>query len=383
MYILAVDTSCDETSVAITKDDVILANVIASQVQLHKKWGGVVPAIAQRAHKEQIDPAIAEALHRAKFKLTDIDVFAVTYGPGLAIALEVGINKIKQLAKQYKKPVLAVNHMVGHIYANFARTRSGKPAIDISALEYPALALLVSGGHTQLVLIRSLTNLEIIGQTLDDAMGEAYDKVAKMLGLGYPGGPIIARLAKEGNPFAYDFPVPMKDSKDLNFSFSGLKTAVLYAIKKLEPSSLSFPTGQRQDRESSLSQGQRLDPRSETLALSVKDDKMALTRNQIIDIAASFQRVAFESVILKLKAAVDQYGMKQVLLGGGVIANTDFRKAVRDALRPYGVKVHYPNLKKLCTDNAAMIAVAAYHQAKKGDFVKDLTALDRDPTLHI
>lgn len=340
MYILAIDTSCDETSVAISRDDTILSNVISSQIELHKKWGGVVPSIAQRAHKERIDLAIAEALKRAGLKLDNIDVFAVTYGPGLAIALEVGVNKAKELAKKYGQPLVAVNHMVGHIYANLAKTKTGKAALD--SIEYPTLALLVSGGHTELVLVKAAFDFKIVGQTLDDAMGEAYDKVAKMLNLGYPGGPIIDRLAKEGDAYAYGFPIPMKTSKDLNFSFSGLKTAVLYKIRDCKP-----------------------------------------TRKETVDIAASFQRVAFESVILKLIQAVKKYQIKQVLLGGGVVSNTAFRKAIRQTLKPLGVKVYYPNLKKLCADNAAMIAVAAYYQAKRGYFVKNLGSLDRDPVARI
>lgn len=339
MNILAIDTSCDETSVAISRDDVILANVIASQIELHKKWGGVVPAIAQRAHRANLEPTINEALQRAKFTLEAIDVFAVTYGPGLAIALEVGVAKAKELAREFKKPLVAVNHMVGHIYANLAKTKTGRAALY--KIEFPALALLLSGGHSEMVLIKGPFDFEIVGQTLDDALGEAYDKVAKMLNLGYPGGPIVAHLAKSGNPRAFDFPVPMKQSGDLNFSFSGLKTAVLYATKKLPA---------------------------------------PLTREQIVDVAASFQRVAFESVILKLAAAVKQYQPKQILLGGGVIANTPLRRAIRTALKPFDRSVFYPNLKKLCTDNAAMIAVAAYYLAIDKRFVTNLEDLDREPS---
>ncbi len=345
MYILAIETSFDETAVAISQDDMILANVISSQFELHKKWGGVVPSIAQRAHRERIDAVLNEALQRSKVKLEEIDVFAVTYGPGLAIALEVGVNKAKELATHYQKPLIAVNHMVGHIYANLAKTKSGKAAL--ATIDYPALALLASGNHTEIVLLKGELDFEILGATLDDAMGEAYDKVARMLGLGYPGGPIITALAKEGNAEAYNFPIPMKQSGDLNFSFSGLKTSVLYTVKKL-----------------------------------LADDR-ELTKQEIIDVAASFQHAAFTSIILKLTQAVKQYNIKQVVLGGGVIANTDFRKALREALKPLGATVHYPNLKKLCTDNAAMIAVAAYYQYQKGDVVTDIAALDRNPVLSL
>ena len=345
MYILAIDTSCDETSVAISRNDIILANSISSQIELHKKWGGVVPTIAQRAHREQIDNVISEALERAQITLDKIDVFAVTQGPGLAMALEVGVSKAKELATTYNKPLVAVNHMVGHIYANLAKTKNGRSATKM--IHFPALALLVSGGHTEMVLLNNATDMQIIGQTLDDAMGEAYDKVAKMLNLGYPGGPIVARLADEGNPLAYDFPIAMRHSKTLDFSFSGLKTAVLYTIKKMTA------------------------------------DGHEPTKQEIIDIAVSFQHVAFESIVLKLKRAVEEYQIKQILLGGGVIANTAFRARLRTAVKPLGASVSYPNLKKLCTDNAAMIAVAAYYQAQRGDFVKDIDGLDRDPVLAI
>lgn len=347
LHILAIDTSCDETSVAISHDEHILANVISSQTELHKKWGGVVPSIAQRAHEERIDLVITEALRRATLKLEDIELFAVTHGPGLAIALEVGIRKIKVLAKRYGKPIVAVNHMVGHIYAVLAKSKTGEAVID--KIDYPALALLVSGGHTEMVLVKDELEFEIIGQTLDDAMGEAYDKVARMLNLGYPGGPIVARLAKEGNPWAYNLPVPMKNSPLLSFSFSGLKTAVMQTTKNIK----------------------------------YKNNDRNLTKEQIVNIAASFQRVAFESIIIKLTAAIKKYKIKQVLLGGGVIANTAFRQAIRQAMKPLGVTVHYPSLQKLCTDNAAMIAVAAYHQFKKDDIVKNPEALDRNPSLSI
>ncbi len=346
MIILAIDTSCDETSVAISRDTVILANIISSQINLHKGWGGVVPTIAQRAHRERIDAVIAAALRLARLTLEQIDIFAVTYGPGLAIALEVGVARAKTLALTEGKPLIAVNHMTGHIFANLAKTKTGRAPID--QIEFPALALLVSGGHTELVLLRSYYDFSIIGQTLDDAMGEAYDKVAKMLQLGYPGGPIVARLADSGDPYAFDFPIPMKRSGDFNISFSGLKTSVLYTIKKL----LAKPG-------------------------------TSLTKKQIVDLAASFQRVAIESIILKLVAAVREHRPKQLLLGGGVIANVKFRVAIRQAVKPYRLQVVYPNLQKLCTDNAAMIAVAASFQAKRGDFVKDIMALDRDPSLRI
>lgn len=346
MYILAIDTSCDETSVAISNDRVILANIISSQVNLHIEWGGVVPSIAQRAHTERIEPAIKEALKRAGLTIEEIDAFAVTYGPGLAIALEVGIRKAKELASTYSKPLVAVNHMAGHVYANLASTKTGKSSIN--NLDFPTLALLVSGNHTEIVLMRNHLDFEILGATVDDAMGEAYDKVARMLNLGYPGGPIVADLADQGDQSAFKFPIPMKQSGDLNFSFSGLKTAVLYTIRDLK----------------TLNGGE-------------------LTKDQVVDIAASFQAAAFQAIIGKLITAVKQYQPKQIILGGGVMANTQFRKAIRNAVKPYAISLSYPNLKKLCTDNAAMIAIAAYYQLKAGDVVKDIENLDRDPAAHL
>lgn len=346
MRILAIETSCDETSVAISEDDRILSNVISSQVELHKKWGGVVPGIAQRAHQEQIEPVLAAALAQAHTSLEEIDVFAVTYGPGLAIALEVGVNKAKALAKQFNKPLVAVNHMAGHIYANLAKNKNGKATIN--KLDFPLLALLVSGRHTEIVVMESPLEFKIIGATLDDAIGEAYDKVARMLNLGYPGGPIIAELAEQGNDQAYDFPIPMKQSGDFNFSFSGLKTAVLYTIKRM-----------------------------------TDNNSRELTKQEVVDLAASFQRAAIESIVLKLKAALREYPVRQVVMGGGVSANTALRQALRQALKPLGVTIYYPNLKKLCTDNAAMIATAAYYKAQAGQFVEDIDALDRDPVAHL
>lgn len=340
MYILAIDTSCDETAVAITNNDVVLANVISSQVELHKKWGGVVPSLAQRAHRERIDQAIKEALQRAQLELSAIDLFAVTYGPGLAIALEVGVAKAKELAKQYSKPLLAVNHMTGHLYANLAKTKTGQSAV--TDLQYPALALLISGNHTEIVLLKGPFDYQIIGATLDDALGEAYDKVARMLSLGYPGGPIIAELAKSGNPTVYPLPIPMRQSGDLNFSFSGLKTAVLHTIKRINP------------------EGQ-------------------LNTQQTKDVAAAFQQAAITSISQKLTRALTQYPVTQVILGGGVVANQALRQTLRKITKKAGAQLIYPNLKKLCTDNAAMIAVAAYYQWQAGHRLANPEQLDRDP----
>lgn len=249
MLILAIDTSCDETSVAITDGRRVLSNVIYSQVLLHKKWGGVVPSIAKRAHEERIDFVVEEALKKfskgktsavkqkqnqeqtaeVKIRMANIDAIAVTQGPGLAVALEVGIKKAKELSLKFNKKIIAVNHLEGHIYSAFVENSQGNPEIDF---EFPYLALIVSGGHTEFIIFKNHLEYQIIGQTLDDAAGEALDKAAKLLGLGYPGGPVLEKLAKQvGNKDDHHFPRPMLKSNDLNFSFSGLKTSFYYFLK--------------------------------------------------------------------------------------------------------------------------------------------------------
>lgn len=354
MLILAIDTSCDDTAVAISKDDSILSNVISSQIDLHKKWGGVVPSIARRAHEENIESGIVEALKRARLKITNIDnidVFAVTQGPGLAIALEVGIQKIKELAKKFHKPVVAVNHMEGHIMANFAKNSKSSPYSHLPLLHplplFPLLALLISGGHTELVLVKNFGQYKKIGQTLDDAVGEAYDKVAKMLNLGYPGGPIIEELARQGDRKKYDLPVPMTKNPGLDFSYSGLKTSVLYLIKPV-----------------------------------TKNDQ-SLSKKQIIDIASNFEKVAVEHLCQRLDRALKMYQVQTILLGGGVVCNQYVRSRLRTIARKHNIPLIWPGHKNLCSDNAAMIAVSAFYQAKCGDFVKNLKSLDRQPNLSL
>jgi len=341
MLTLAVDTSCDETSVAITQDLRVLSNVICSQIELHKKWGGVVPDIARRAHKENLEPAIKEALHQTKVELKDIDVIAVTYGPGLAIALEVGINKSKEITKKFNKPLIAVDHMEAHLLSAFARNKNGN--FGIKNPDFPALGLLVSGGHTELVLMKNFGDYELLGQTLDDAVGECFDKVAKLLNLGYPGGPIISKLATRGNPDSFKLPVPMKNSKDLNFSYSGLKTA----CKSLIHSSLFNP------------------------------------QKDISNFCASFQKTIIESLLIKLIKAVEVYKPKMILLGGGVISNQTLQGAIQNNMNKFNLHVYIPYSKDLLTDNAAMVGIAAYFKAKNKDFVKNIESLDRVPGLEI
>jgi N6-L-threonylcarbamoyladenine synthase len=352
--ILAIDTSCDETSGAVTVGRRVFSNVVSSQVELHKKYGGVVPNIAKRAHEENIGVVIAEALKRANSidkrdvinHITTnipVDAIAVTQGPGLAPALEVGIRKAKELAKKNKKPLIAINHMEGHLLAPFAQNSNEKGS-SFDKKYFPLMGLLVSGGHTQLVLMKDFGNYELLGETLDDACGEAFDKVAKMLGLGYPGGPIIEKISKDGDENSYNLPIPMKGRKDLDFSFSGLKTAVLYLIR------------------------------------NIKKNK-ELGRGEIQNIAASFQKAAVLHLTDKLAQAIEEFRVNGVLLGGGVISNLYIRREIRKIARKYNLSVYVPYNKKLFTDNAVMIGIAAYFKAKRGEFVSNINRIDRKPNL--
>lgn len=317
MTFLAIDTSCDETSVAVTREREILANTISSQVKDHAEFGGVVPFLAQRLHKERIDAVIELALREAKTDWSEIDAIAVTQGPGLAPALEVGIAKAQELAAEHQKPLYAVNHMAGHIASCFSEIEP----------EYPLLSLLLSGGHSELVLARSFGDFSIIGQTLDDALGEAYDKVAKMLGLGYPGGRLLAEAAQNGNPQKYDLPIPMQKSGDLNLSYSGLKNAVRLLILELGD----------------------------------------LDEQKVADVAASFERVAQASVLQKVEKAFQASPeVRQLAFGGGVAANTVLREKLRDLCDQYEVQLLVPAGFALCTDNAAMIGLAAWFGMEAG-----------------
>ncbi len=342
MKILAIETSCDETAAAVTEGRRVLGNAIYSQILIHKKWGGVVPSLAKKAHQERIDFIIDQALKKVKTKIEDVDYIAVTYGPGLAIALEVGINKAKDLAKKYNKKLIAVNHMEGHLYAAFGQNSAGNPKVDF---KFPYIALLISGGHTELVKFEDHISYEILGETVDDAAGEALDKAAKMLGLGYPGGPVIERLAEDvGNKDFYKLPRPMIKTQDLNFSFSGLKTSFYYMLKKMS------------DEEKS---------------------------KKVKELASSFQEAAFDAVLIKLERAIKQTGIKNIVVGGGVIANQYLRKKLRVLIKKHNGEIIFPPYKYLCTDNAAMIGIAASFRAEKKLFVNNLNKLDRVPRLKL
>lgn len=363
MKILAIETSCDDTCAAVLDNDRVLSNVISSQTDLHAKWGGVVPDIAKRAHESRINAVIAEALLRSKFLISnfqflknkeekinkiieegmkEIDVIGVTQGPGLAIALGIGVNKAKELAKKYNKKLVAVNHIEGHIWANFLKNKKGKPKRE---LLLPALALTVSGGHTKIVLVESNNQkikYTVIGETLDDAAGEALDKAAKMLGLGYPGGPIIERLAREGKTNFLELPHPLADKKILDYSFSGLKTSFYYKVK-------DWP-------------------------------KEKIYQN-LNDLAATFQSAVFETLLRKYKLAIEKYQPKLLLASGGVLANLELRKRLRKLAKEVGLPIFMPSHKNLNTDNAAMVGVVVYQKALREEFMKNIETLDRDPRL--
>jgi len=327
MYILALETSCDDTCAAVLKDTCILSNVISSQTDLHKTWGGVVPDIAKRAHQERILPVIETALKRAKLKIEDLDLIAVTQGPGLAIALSVGINTAKDLATKYHKKLIAVNHVEGHLLANFLNNSSGKPA---RPLIFPALALTVSGGHTKIVLIKKIGDYQVVGETLDDAAGEALDKSAKLLGLGYPGGPVIERLSQKGDSTFLKLPTPLRDRSILDYSFSGLKTAFYYQIR-------DWP-------------------------------KNKINRH-LADLAASFQEAVFTTLLRKFSLTIEKFHPASLLLSGGVAANLTLRKKTRSLAKKYQLPLYMPFKKELNTDNAAMIAIAAFYQAQRGKYL--------------
>lgn len=346
MKILAIDTSCDETCAAVCFNDRVISNIIFSQIELHAKWRGVVPIIAKRAHQERIWPVIEMAIKRANTDLEKIDAIAVTIGPGLAIALEVGIKTAVEISKRYEKPLILVNHMEGHIYSNFAKNKKGKPLNLTKNILIPNLCLLISGGHTEIILMKNHGDFELIGKTLDDAVGEAFDKVARPLMLGYPGGPVIEEFAKKGKEDRFQFPKLMQRRNDFNFSYSGLKTASVLLIEKLKT--------------------------------EYKED----FHKVLPDFCASFQKAVVDSLIYKVKKAVQKYKVGQLLVGGGVAANNYIRKMIRRDIKKLGVKVTFPN-KKLCTDNAAMIGVAAYYKAKRKEFVKNMKNIDRIPNLEI
>lgn len=315
---LAIETSCDETSVAILENGrKVLSNVVVSQISIHEAFGGVVPEVASRKHVEMMNPVIRQALKEANLTLADCDHIAVTYGPGLVGALLVGVTSAKALSYALNKPLVGVNHIEGHIYANF---------IAHPELEPPFLCLVVSGGHTHLVEVKDYSTYRILGQTRDDAAGEAYDKVARAIGLGYPGGPKIDKLSEEGDPEAIDFPRVFLEPDSYDFSFSGLKSAVLNYLHRHR---------------------QKGEPVNEA------------------DVAASFQAAVIEVLVEKTFRAAKELGYPAVVMAGGVSANRHLRAAFQSKAEREGRKFYFPPI-ELCTDNAAMIGCAGYYQYLAG-----------------
>lgn len=317
IYILGIESSCDETSMSIVKNGCEeIATTVLTQMDTHALYGGVVPEIASRMHTENITMVLEDLLSKTNLRVEDVDAIAVTYAPGLLGSLLIGVEAAKVLSFVYNKPLIATHHIAGHIYANNL----------VKKMEFPLLALVVSGGHTELVLMKDDYKFEVLGTTLDDAIGECFDKVARVLGLPYPGGPNVEKYAKLGNP-TYELPIPM-NNEELNFSFSGLKSAVI---------NLSHNEQQR--------------------------------GNEIrkYDLASSFQTVAIDQIVRKTRLAINKYGIKRMIVAGGVSANGFLRDEITKVCNELKVELTIPPL-KFCTDNATMIACAAYPQFLKKDF---------------
>ena len=331
-YILGIESSCDDTAAAILRNGAILSNVVANQ-SIHESYGGVVPELASRAHQQNIVPVVDQALQKAGISINDLSAVAFTQGPGLMGSLLVGTSFAKSLAYGLNIPLIGVNHMQAHILAHFIEKDGyNKPS-------FPFIAMTISGGHTQIVLVEDYFKMIVIGETIDDAVGEAFDKSGKILGLGYPAGPEIDKRAKLGNPIAFKFPKPKV--KGLNFSFSGLKTAILYFIQK-----------------------------------QVKENPRFIEEN-INDICASIQHTIINILMDKLKLAVSETGVRQIAIGGGVSANSGIRNALKEAESQYGWSTYLPAY-EFTTDNAAMIAIVGYLKFNKKQYAnQSITASSR------
>jgi len=333
MNILAIESSCDETAAAVVQDGrKVLSNIISSQIEIHKLYGGVVPEIASRKHIEKVIQVVDEALKEASLTMDEIDAVAVTYGPGLVGALLVGVSAAKSIAFAYNKPLIGVHHIEGHISANY---------IENEELEPPFLCLVVSGGHTNLVIVKDYGEYEVLGKTRDDAAGEAFDKVARAIGLGYPGGPKIQKISEEGNKAAIAFPRAKVADSPFDFSFSGLKSSVLNYINSCE----------------------------------MKGEEINKA-----DIAASFQEAVVDVLVSHTIEGAKQLGFKKIAMAGGVASNTVLREEMKEACERRGFMFYHPS-PILCTDNAAMIGAAAYYDYKKG-LISDLT-LNAVPSLKL
>lgn len=343
MKVLGIESSCDETAAAVVEDGRrLLSNVVNTQIDIHAAYGGVVPEVAARSHIEVINPVIKQALSDAQLTWDDIDAIAVTYAPGLIGSLLVGTLAARTLAVLKNKPLYPIHHVEAHVYANFITEQANSLSLTLPSKqpEFPMLALIVSGGHSQLVLFRDHGDYELLGQTQDDAVGEAFDKVAKIIGLPYPGGPSIAKAALEGDPKKYQLP-KAKLQNPYDYSFSGLKTAVLRAVQREVGVDFTFPSHELPER---LNDAQRA------------------------DFAASFQRIAIETLVDKTEQAFRDYSPASVVIVGGVAANQELRRQLSDRLP---IPIEYAPM-QLCTDNAVMIATLGYYYAQKKDSVDPL-----------
>jgi N6-L-threonylcarbamoyladenine synthase len=330
VFILAIESSCDDTAAAVLRNSTVLSNIVSRQ-SIHEEFGGVVPELASRAHQQNIVPVIDLALKKANITKEQLSAIAFTQGPGLMGSLLVGTSFSKSLSMALKIPLIAVNHMHAHILAHFI------DEIGFEQPEFPFLALTISGGHTQIVKVNDFFDMEIIGETTDDAVGEAFDKTAKILGLPYPGGPLIDQFAKDGNPKKYTFTKPKVAG--LDFSFSGLKTQILYFVQKNVAQNPNF----------------------------IEENKH--------DICASVQQIIIDILMEKIKIAVDQTGIKQIAIGGGVSANSGIRQTLKDAENQYGWKTFIPKF-EYTTDNAAMIGIVGYHKFLHDQF-EDLSTVSK------
>lgn len=346
MKVLGIETSCDETAVAIVKDgDTLLSNAVASSMNVHIQYGGVVPEVAARSHIEVMLPVVQQALDDAACTWDDIDGIGVTYGAGLSGSLLVGVLTARTLAVVYDKPLYGVNHVQAHVYANFL-TKTTLPGFNLRSTppSFPMLAIILSGGHSQLVLFEDHFHYQLLGQTQDDAIGEAFDKVAKILGLPYPGGPSVAKAAQDGDPQAFKLPKARMPGYD--FSFSGVKTAVLRAAQSAVGETYMFPSINLPGR---------------------------LSESQKVDLAASFEHTAIETIVDKVKLAVNEFSPTSVVIAGGVAANQELRRQLKSGL---DLTMDFPDL-KLCTDNGAMVAslggfMAQFDQPKANPFTLDI-----------
>ncbi|MCL6096180.1 MAG: tRNA (adenosine(37)-N6)-threonylcarbamoyltransferase complex transferase subunit TsaD [Patescibacteria group bacterium] len=343
MTILGIETSCDETGAAIIEAEKnsnkvkLLSNIVASSVSLHAKTGGIIPEVAAREQVKYIIPVIKKVVENSKLKIENLDAIAVTVGPGLIGSLLVGVETAKTLSYVFNKPVIPVNHLIGHIYANFvSEMADGKWKTKNQSSEFPAIALIASGGHTDLILMRQHGKIKWLGGTRDDAAGEAFDKIGRLLELPYPGGPLIEKNAALGNSKRFNFPKPLIDSKDFDFSFSGLKTAAFREILKLR-----------------------------------ENNNGKLTEVDIQDICACLQKIIIDILIYKTLKAAKKHNVKSILLGGGVSANQKLKDELKSSIvnRQSSIKLFVPD-KKLCTDNAAMIAAAGFFNYKEVEWQK-------------